>query len=182
MGDLRADVPVEVVDVSDIEMASPAISLTGPLGTTVPLSWVVKDSKRAVLALKPSFSSSDAKIASVSENGVVTSVAPGKTTIVARIGDIQSACEIDVVVRAIARLEIRPATALVRVGDSQHFQAIAYGPDGIAIPEVAAGFQSSNPDVATVNSTGVALGRKAGAAVIRVNLAGNTAEATLLVN
>jgi hypothetical protein len=51
----------------------------------------------------------------------------------------------------------------------------------LAISEVAAAFKSSNPDVAAVDSAGVALGRKAGAAVIRVELAGNTAEATLLV-
>src|SRR5262249_39053398 len=112
-----------------------------------------------------------------SEDGVVTSVAPGKSMVVARIGDIQGGCDVEVVVHAIARLEIRPATALVHVGDSQHFQVTAYGPDGIPIPEVAAAFKSSNLDAA-----GVASGKKAGAAVIRADLAGQSAEATLLVN
>ena len=74
------------------------------------------------------------------------------------------------------------ATAIARVGDSQHFSVIAYGPDGIAIPDVAAAFRSSNPTVATVDAAGVASGRKAGAATIRVELAGQFAEATLLVN
>jgi uncharacterized protein YjdB len=132
--------------------------------------------------LKPSFSSHDPKIATVSDDGVVTSVAAGRTTIVARIGDVQGGADVDVNIHPITRLEIRPATALVHVGDSQHFQVIAYGPDGAPITEVAAAFKSSNPDVATVDSAGVASGRKAGAAVIRVELAGNTAEATLLVN
>ncbi len=182
LGDIRADIPVEVVDVEAIDLTTPALSLIGPIGTSVPLSWVVKDSKKTVVALKPTFSSHDPKIASVSEDGVVTSVAPGKTTILARIGDIQGGCEVDVTVRAISRLELRPATALVRVGDSQHFQVTGYGPDGIAIPDVAAAFKSSDPSVASVDSAGVALGRKAGAAVIRVELAGQTAEATLLVN
>lgn len=182
LGEIRAEIPVEVVDVEAIDLGTPAFTLIGPLGTTVPLTWLVKDSKHKVVALKPTFTSQDPKVATVSEDGVVASVAPGKTTILARIGDIQGGCEVDVVVRAIARLEVRPATALVRVGDSQRFTAIAYGPDGLAISEVAAAFKSSDPNVATVDSTGVALGRKAGAAVIRVELAGNTAEATLLVN
>lgn len=182
LGEIKAQVPVEVVDVSAVEMATPALSLIGPIGTSVPLSYAVKDSRGGVLALKPSFSSHDPKIATVTEDGVVTSVAGGRTTIIAHIGDVQGGCEVDVLVHAIARLEIRPATALVRVGDSQHFQVTAYGPDGVAISEVAAAFKSSNPEVATVDSSGVASGRKAGAAVIRVELAGNTAEATLLVN
>ena len=180
--DIRVQVPVEVVDVSAIELAAPALSLIGPVGTTVPLSYAVKDSKGRLLDLKPSWSSQDPKAASVNEEGVVTSIAAGKTTIIARIGDIQGGCDVDVVVRPIARLEIRPATALVHVGDSQRFLVIAYGPDGTAISEVAGAFKSSDPAVATVDSAGVASGRKAGAATIRVELAGTSAEATLLVN
>lgn len=182
LGEIRAQVPVEVVDVSAVDMATPALSLIGPIGTSVPLSYVVKDSKGHALSLKPTFSSHDPKVATVADDGVVTSVGPGKSTIVARIGDIQGGCDVEVRIQPIARLEIRPATALIHVGDSQHFQVTAYGPDGIAIPEVAAAFKSSNPDIATVDSTGIASGRKAGAAVIRVELAGSSAEATLLVN
>lgn len=182
LGEIQTQVPVEVVDVSAVEMSTPSLSLIGPIGTAVPLSYAVKDSRGAVITLKPSFTSHDPKIATVNDDGVVTSVAPGKTTIVARIGDVQGGAEVEVGVHAIARLEIRPATALVHVGDSQHFQVTAYGPDGSAISEVAAAFRSSNPEVATVDASGVASGRKTGAAVIRVELAGNTAEATLLVN
>jgi uncharacterized protein YjdB len=182
LGDLQVQVPVEVVDVSSVEMSTPSLVVLGPIGTSVPLSYVVKDSKGKVIALKPAFSSHDPKIAAVNDDGVVTSVAAGKSTIVGRIGDVQGGCDVEVVVHPISRLELRPATALVHVGDSQHFQVTAYGPDGIPIPDVAAAFKSSNPDVASVDAAGVASGRKTGAAVIRVDLAGQTAEATLLVN
>lgn len=180
--DVSAQVPVEVVDVSVIEMIPPSISLVGPAGTSIPLSCTVRDSRQKSVDIKPVWTSSDSSIATVSPDGVVTSVAAGTTTIVTKIGDIQGGCEVAVSVRAIARLEIRPATALVRVGDSQHFEVTAYGPDGAAMTEIAAAFKSSNPAVATVDSAGVASGRKAGAAVIRVELAGQSAEATLLVN
>ncbi|HEY1250923.1 MAG TPA: hypothetical protein VGH97_07010 [Thermoanaerobaculia bacterium] len=182
LGKLQVQVPVEVVDVATVEFATPAFSILGPIGTSVPLTYTVKDSKGKVLSLKPAFSSHDPKIVAISEDGVVSSVAPGKSMIVARIGDVQGGCDVEVVVHAIARLEIRPATALVHVGDSQHFVVTAYGPDGVPIPEVAAAFKSSNPGVASVDSAGVASGKKAGAAVIRAELAGQSAEATLLVN
>ena len=182
LGDLQVQVPVEVVDVSSVEMSTPSLVVLGPIGTSVPLSYVVKDSKGKVVSLKPSFSSHDPNIVKVDDEGVVTSAAAGKSTIVGRIGDVQGGCDVEVVVHAISRLEVRPATALVHVGDSQHFQVTAYGPDGIPVPDVAAAFKSSNPAVASVDAAGVASGKKTGAAVIRVELAGQSAEATLLVN
>ena len=52
----------------------------------------------------------------------------------------------------------------------------------MAIPEASAVFTSSDAAVASVDSAGVATGHKTGAATIRVELAGATAEATLIVN
>jgi uncharacterized protein YjdB len=180
--EVTASVPVEIVDVSTIEIAPPALSLIGPAGTSVPLSYTVRDSKQKAVAIEPSWTSANEKVATVSAQGAVTSVASGTTNIVARVGDVQGASEVSVSLRAIARLELRPATAIARVGDSQRFLVTAYGTDGQAIPEVAAVFKSSNPEVATVDAAGVASGRKAGASIIRVELAGQSAEATLLVN
>jgi uncharacterized protein YjdB len=179
---ISAQVPVEVIDVSSIEISPPSLPLTGPAGTSIPISWTVRDSSREAIDVKPTWSSSDPKIATVSEAGVVTSVAPGTATIVAKIGDIQGGSDVVVSLRPIGRLEIRPVTALVRVGESQRFEVTAYSPDGLAIPEVAAAFRSSNSSVATVDAAGKAEGRAAGASIIRVELAGQFAEATLLVN
>jgi len=179
---ISAQIPVEVVDVSVIEFGAPELPLVGPAGTAIPLSFRVLDSKQSKVDIAPVWSSADPKVATVSEKGVVTSVGAGKTNIVARVGDVQGACEVRVDLRAISRIELRPATALVRVGDSQHFVVTAFGPDGQAIPEVAATFQSSDPAVASVGASGVATGHKAGAATIKVQLAGASAEASLLVN
>ena len=191
---LSAKVPVEVIDVATIEMASPSISLVGPAGTSVPLTCTVKDSHGKGLALKPGWTTSNPKVATVSADGVVTSVSPGTATVIASIGDtkgpgrkaetgeIQGGCDVTVTLRPIARVEIRPATALARVGETQHFEVTAYAPDGAPIPEVAAVFRSSDPSVASIDGAGVASGRKPGATKIRVELAGQFAEATLLVN
>ncbi len=179
---VSAQVPVEVVDIASIEFGAPSLSLIGPAGTSIPLTWQVLDSKQAKVDIAPTWSTADPKVATVSDAGVVTSVAAGTTTVVAKVGDVQGACEVAVSVRAIARLEVRPATALVRVGDSQRFVVTAFGPDGQAIPDVAAAFRSSDPAVASVAASGVATGHKAGAATIKAELAGAAAEASLLVN
>jgi alpha-L-fucosidase 2 len=180
--DVSAQIPVEVVDVSTIEFGSASLALVGPAGTSVPLVWKVLDSKQAKVDLAPTWSSADPKVATVSDAGVVTSVGPGATNVVARVGDVQGACEVRVSLQTISRLELRPATALVRIGDSQRFVVTAYGADGKAIPEVSAAFRSSDPAVASVEASGVAMGHKAGAATIHVELAGAKAEASLLVN
>jgi alpha-L-fucosidase 2 len=182
LDEVSASVPVEVVDVSSIEFGAPSIALIGPAGTSLPLTWKVVDSKQARVDIAPTWSSADPKVVTVADGGVVTSVGPGTTNVVARVGDVQSACEVRVGLQAISRLELRPATALVRVGDSQRFVVTAYGADGQAIPEVSAAFRSSDPSVASVEPSGLATGHKAGAATIHVELAGAKAEASLLVN
>ena len=179
---VSTQVPVEVVDVCAIEFPTPSLSLIGPAGTSIPLTWRVLDSKHAKVDLAPTWSSADPKIVTISDTGVLTSVGPGKTNIVAKIGDVQGGCEVQVTVKDIARVELRPSTALVRVGDSQHFVVTAYGADGVAINDAAASYSSSNSAVASVDASGVAMGHKAGAATIKVQLAGSTAEASLLVN
>ena len=181
--EVSAQVPVEVVDVQGIDISPPSLSLVGPAGTSVPLAFTVRDSKQnPVRDIVPTWSSTNEKAATVTSQGVVTSVGHGNANIVARIGDVQGAAEVAVDIRPIARVELRPATALGRVHESQRFQVTAYGPDGIPIPEVAALYTSSDPAVATVDASGVASCHKAGATTIRVELAGAKAEATLLVN
>jgi uncharacterized protein YjdB len=182
VGEVSAQVPVEIIDVAGIDITPPALSLTGPAGTAVPITYAVKDSHQKILDLKPVWTSSNPKAATISEDGVVTSVAAGTTMIIGKIGDVQGGCDVTVTLRPIDRLELRPATALARVGETQHFEVKAFGPDGQPIPEVAAVFKSSDPAVASIDGTGAATGKKAGAAKIRVELAGKSAEATLLVN
>ena len=179
---VQAQAPVEVIDVSSIEVSTPQLTLIGPPGTSVPLSFTVKNAAGKTITLTPTWSVQNPKVATVSEDGHVTSVGAGTTTVLGKIGDVQGGTDVAVKLHDIVRLEVHPATALVRVGDAQHFTVTAFGSDGIPIPEVAAVFQSSNGDVAAVDAAGVARGRKAGAAAIRAELAGVRAEATLLVN
>ena len=118
----------------------------------------------------------------MSPDGTLTSVSDGKATVSAQLGEGQGASEVTVMVRDVARLEIRPGTALVRVGDSQRFETLAFGPDGARLENAIAQFESSNPTVATIDGSGVASGIAAGTATIQAHLAGQKAEATLIVN
>lgn len=179
---VTAEVPVEVIDAASIEVLPGQATLVGPAGTKLPMSGVVKSSKGDAVPLPIAWSSSDEKVVTVSPQGLVTSVGMGSATVTARVGELQGASEVTVLVQDIARLEVRPSTALVRVGDSQRFEVVAVLPDGRRLENAMAQFYSSNPAVATIDGGGVASGVGAGSATIRVELAGQSAEATLIVN
>jgi len=179
---LSAQIPVEVVDVKSIEIAPASAHLVGPTGTTIALTAVVRNAEGKPVSRPMTWTSSKPAVATISGEGTVTSVGPGATTIIGRVGDVEGGSEVLVTVGDIVRLEIHPTTALVRVGDSQQFTIVAYAPDGKAYAGGAAIFQTSDPAVATVNGAGTALGIAPGTAIIKASVAGVSAEATLLVN
>lgn len=179
---LSVKIPVEVLDINVLNVTPVQANLIGPVGTRLNLLLTIKDSKDKPLGLKVIWTSSDEKVATVSQDGVVTSVAPGAVTVAAKIGDMQAISELKVQMKDIGRLEIKPATAIVRVGDGQRFEIVAYGTDGLPIDGAFAFFESSNTAVATVDGSGQATGLSRGAAVIRARLGTTQAEATLLVN
>jgi hypothetical protein len=180
--EIRAEIPIEIVDVKSLEVSPPSAHLVGPVGTQFQLQTIVKNSKDKNITFVPVWTSSKPEVASVSADGLVTSAGTGTVTLVAKIGDVQGASDIAVDIRDIGRLEVRPATALVRVGDSQRFEVVAFDVNGRAMEGLAAIFKSSAPDVARVDAAGHATGTKTGASTIRAIVGSASAEATLIVN
>ena len=179
---VHTDVPVEILDVKAVEVSPPSLRLVGPVGTQFQLQATVKNSKDKPIDLPPVWSSSLPTTATTSPEGLVTSVASGPVSLLARVGDVMGAADVVVEIRDIARLEVRPATALVRAGDSQRFDVIAYDTSGRQIEGAAAIFKSSDLAVARVSVSGQATGIKMGASTIRAVIGGVSAEATLIVN
>lgn len=179
---LSAQVSVEVLDVKAIELTPTAVRLVGGPGIGIPLQAIVRDSHDAATSIPVTWSSSDERVATVSPDGFVTAVSAGKTSVFAKIGDVQSGAEVIVDARSVGRIVLLPATALVHVGDSQHYQVLVYGSDGKEIDGASARFQSSNPDVVAVDPAGVATGRRNGAATVRAQVGTASAESTMIVN
>ncbi|HYB52739.1 MAG TPA: Ig-like domain-containing protein, partial [Thermoanaerobaculia bacterium] len=175
---LSTQVAVEVLDVKGVEVSPLAARLVGPAGSALPLQAVVRNSRDQAIAIPVTWSSSDERVATVSPDGVVTSVGAGRATVVAKVGDLQTGAEVNVDTRLVSKLVLLPATALVHVGDSQHYQISVYGPDGREIEGASARFASSDPSVASVDPAGVASGKKSGVATIRAQVGNLTAEAT----
>ena len=179
---LSTQVPVEVLDIKTIEIAPMSVRLVGPVGTAMALTTTLKNSKGSSITWPVVWTSSRPKVAKVTPQGEVVSAGAGTTTIIARVGDLQGASEVNVTIGEVSKVDIHPRTALVRVGDSQRFEVVAYGPDGKPYEGSAAVFKSSDPAVATVDPSGTVSGLTPGTTNIRATVAGLSAEATLLVN
>ena len=179
---VSSQLPVEITDVKTIEVVPPSLQLVGPLGTQLRLQTVAKSSKGKPVDVALQWSSSKPNVATVDPKGVVTSLAPGTATIIAKLGDLQSGCDVAVVLRDLARIELRPTTAILRPGEAQKFEVVGVGTDGKSIEGLAAFLESSDQAVAKVDPSGVATGVSPGTSTIRATLGSLTAEATLLVN
>ncbi len=83
----------------------------------------------------------------------------------------------------VARVEVLPPSATIDAGAQQQFTAMAFDRSNEQIPGVIFSWQSSNPDVATIDQRGQATGQSAGTTEIRVTGRGVTSmPASLTVN
>jgi uncharacterized protein YjdB len=179
---LSGSASVEVLDVSSLNVLPNRMTLVGPPGTKMTLTAEVKDAKGNPAPHKPRWLSGDPKIASVDANGVVTSVAEGRTTVIASFGnDLSSACDVRVLHREISSFEINPLTLILKIGETQRINATVRDANGVPIEDAAVAWSSSDPKTATV-SGGAVTGVGRGTAMISVATSSRTLSATAIVN
>ncbi len=121
------------------------------------------------------FTSSNARIASITPDGVLRAVAPGRATVTVAVGAAEQRLPLLVVPAALAvRVTIVPAAATVRTGDVVHFTAapkdvaVAWGlgaGSGAAVIDNGGAFVAELPGVYTVQAT---IGARTAGAVVRV--------------
>jgi len=182
-GKLSSSVSVEVVDLSRIELAPALLRLVGPAGTTSKLEVTGRNSANKPAVLPPvAWIVADPKVAAVRRDGTVQSRATGKTIVTARVGDLVAESEIQIDVRNVSRIELRPETAILHVGESQKLSVTAYDENGLPIPDAGAQLAASAPEVVRVLGDGTITGLKAGTAVVTAAVGDRTAQATVLVD
>ena len=141
------------------------------------LSLVKGQSKKIeVTAIKPenaadktvTWSSADEKVASVDENGNVTGVAPGTTTITAKVGLASATCNVTVTDSAIpvTSVSLDKKSMELHVGDKGEQLAATISPENATDKTVS--WSSSDATVAKVDQNGFVTPVKEGTATITV--------------
>ena len=140
------------------------------------------DGSHADLTQSVSWSSSGSGVASVSAGGNATANGVGSTTISAASGSMVGSALVTVTPAAIVSLKIVPGTALIALGSTRQFQAIAALSDG-STQDVTGlvSWNSTQPDVASISAGGLAIAQQVGDTDLRATGNGLSATADLTV-
>lgn len=132
----------------------PALTVIGARGQTVvgrPVAW----------------RSSDPAVASVDPTGVVKGIAPGNADITATVDGVSGTVALHVIPPQVAAVVISPAGATIDWGGYVQLEAVAVDARGNPVPGVTSfSWSSSDPNTASVDSTGGVYGEYPGTVVI----------------
>jgi hypothetical protein len=151
---------------------TPALDTLESLGDTLRLAASITDQRgTALVGASLTWSSENARVATVDSSGVAVAQAPGSTWIVAHVGE-KSARSRLVVAPRMARLEIVDSTVTVGEGYTHRIVSRALDARGHVAPAVPVTWLSSDTSVIVVNDTGLVKGIGAGEADVTVMHAG----------
>lgn len=170
------------VPVATIQIASVPASL--PQGATVQLAVTLKDTADNVLTGRTiSWTTSNASIASVSTEGMLTAVAVGGPVTITATSETKSATlQVSVVPRTAARVAITPSFTTIDVGAEKTFAAAAYDALNVAISSPTITWSTSSAAAATVSTGGAVKGVAQGVSTIaaKVDATSDTAAVAVL--
>jgi uncharacterized protein YjdB len=171
------------VSIDTIVIAPSSASVDA--GQTVQLTAVAKDASGNILTGRAiSWSSSNTSIATVSNSGLVTGVAPGIAGITAASEGQQTTATITVMAppaTPVATVDVTPATVTVGAGQTAQLTATPKSATGAPLTGRSITWISSNLAVATVSSTGLVTGVSAGTATITATSEGKSGQAAVTV-
>jgi uncharacterized protein YjdB len=127
------------------------------------------------------WASSDPTVATVSTAGVATGLLVGTTTITATSEGKSGAATLTVTPGPVASVQVTPPSASIPVNGSVQLTATAFDAHGNTITGLAFSWQTSNGTVATVNSSGSVVGKKAGTATISAITAAKSGTSAITV-
>ena len=127
------------------------------------------------------WSTSNAAIATVSDNGLVTAIKEGSATITAKAGDKTATCAVTVSKKVIPVTSVTLNKASLALTEQETFQLSAtVSPDNATDKTVT--WSSSNTAVATVSNNGLVTAVKEGSATITAKAGDKTATCTVTIS
>lgn len=129
-----------------------------------------------------SWSSSTPAVATVSNEGVVTAVTAGSSTVTATIDGKTGSASVTVVPPPVASVTVSPATLNLDVGAYATLTATVRDASGAPIPGKSVSWVSSSPAVVTVNPAGTVTAFAEGTAQVTASVDGVSGSATLTVH
>ena len=181
-GSASASIPVTVMQSVGSIAIEPASATLTALGETVQLTATVLDPNRLPVAdAVLSWSSSDASVAVVSGEGLVTAVSNGTATITARSGSA-SATSTVTVMQSVGSIAIEPASAtLMALGETVQLTATVLDRNRHPVADAVVSWSSSDVSVAMVSGEGLVTAISYGTAAITARSGSASSSLTVMV-
>ena len=173
-----------VIDVSAAPVASVSVSPASPsvtVGRTVQLTGTPLDSGSVALSGRMvTWASSDARIATVNDSGLVTGVAAGMVTITAT-SEGQSGASAVSVTAPVASVSVSPASVSLMTGQTVQLTATPLDASGIVLVGRMVTWASSHTATATVSGSGLVTAAGAGTVTITATSEGQSGASAVSV-
>ena len=128
------------------------------------------------------WTSSSPAAATISAQGLASSVATGSTTITAAFGSVNASTGLTVSTAHLVSITVAPANPRIAKGTSIKFTATGTFSDGsVATNLSGVSWKSSKPNIASVRGSGLAHGKKGGTVTITASASGVSGNTTLTV-
>jgi len=143
---------------------------------------VYSDGSVQNLTASVTWSSSNAKVATITAGGLATTTSAGNTTIQASLGSIVGSTPLTVTPPVLVSIVVTPVNVGILVGNTQQYSAVGTYSDGSTQDVTSsAAWSSSNAAAATISAAGMATGVAPGSATIQALLGAISATASLTV-
>jgi len=152
------------------------------VGDTLTLALSGQDERgKPIPGVRATWSSSDPSVASVEQSsGLIRARAPGGTLIIARSGEESAISSVSVAPAPVASVDVSGARPL-KVGDTLDLRAAPHDERGVELSGRTAVWASSDPDVASVDSSGVVVALAAGSSDISAKVDGKAGKVRVTV-
>jgi len=172
--------PVTNAPVATVEIAAGVREVA--IAHSLALTATARDSAGHVLSGRTiSWTSSATNIATVNQDGIVSAVALGAATISASVEGKSADAAITVTPAVVAAIIVAPDTATLKLGESRKLAAVVKDDQGNVLTDRALKWTTSNPAIASVDSSGNARGEDEGNVTITASVENKSGAAKLRV-
>lgn len=173
-------VTVQPVPIASILLTPPTSSLI--VGQSLQLAATPRDSNGTALAARAlSWTSNSPTVASVSSTGLVTALSAGTATITAAAEGKSATSRITVSLVPVDTVSVTPRTTTLAAGQVQQLTARVVDATGTVLPGRTITWDTDQPTIATVSSSGLVTALTNGRATISASTGGKSGTATVNV-
>jgi uncharacterized protein YjdB len=184
LGGISGSTSLTVTAPSIASIAVTPVGLT--LGIGINQQYVATvtytDGTSADLSSGVTWTSSPTSVATVNNSGLVTTVAPGQTTITASIAGQSDTSTLTVVPAHLTSIDVSPSVQTIAAGTTQLFTAVGNFDDGSTQLLQSVTWSSSSTSAATIDINGVATGVGTGTSTITATSGSVSGTASLTVS